>query len=336
MRIADLVAVAPARRGRHRVPVDASACPAGWPPGCSPTTRPTTRSGVTASILDGLLLGCGDAVIGINPATDSPPARPSRCCTCVDEVIARATRSRPSPACSPTSRRRCELHGAGRAGGPGVPVDRRHAGGQRGFGVTLATCCARRTRRRCRSGRGTVGTNVHVLRDRPGQRARPTPTAADGGRPADAGGPRLRRRPALRPAAGQHRRRVHRAGVPLRRQADHCAPAWRTTSAASCSACPMGVDVCYTNHAEADADDTDALLLLLGVAGCSFVIGVPGADDVMLHYQSLSFSRRALRAAGAGAAAGAGVRGVAGADGPARARRPGARAARRRPRPRGR
>jgi ethanolamine ammonia-lyase large subunit len=53
---------------------------------------------------------------------------------------------------------------------------------------------------------------------------------------------------------------------------------------------PMGVDVCYTNHAEVDGDDTDSLMLLLGAAGCSFVIAVPGSDDVMLHYQSLSFS----------------------------------------------
>lgn len=52
---------------------------------------------------------------------------------------------------------------------------------------------------------------------------------------------------------------------------------------------PMGVDVCYTNHAEADQDDMDNLLTLLGVAGCSFVIAVPGADDVMLGYQSTSF-----------------------------------------------
>jgi ethanolamine ammonia-lyase large subunit len=52
---------------------------------------------------------------------------------------------------------------------------------------------------------------------------------------------------------------------------------------------PMGVDVCYTNHAEADQDDMDALLTLLGVAGVAFVITVPGADDVMLGYQSLSF-----------------------------------------------
>jgi ethanolamine ammonia-lyase large subunit len=51
----------------------------------------------------------------------------------------------------------------------------------------------------------------------------------------------------------------------------------------------MGCDVCYTNHAEADQDDMDALLTLLGVAGCSYIMGVPGADDVMLNYQSTSF-----------------------------------------------
>jgi ethanolamine ammonia-lyase large subunit len=52
---------------------------------------------------------------------------------------------------------------------------------------------------------------------------------------------------------------------------------------------PMGVDVCYTNHAEADQDDMDALLTLLGVAGCTYIMGVPGADDIMLSYQSSSF-----------------------------------------------
>ena len=51
----------------------------------------------------------------------------------------------------------------------------------------------------------------------------------------------------------------------------------------------MGVDVCYTNHAEADQDDMDALLTLLGVAGVTYIMGVPGADDVMLSYQSTSF-----------------------------------------------
>ena len=52
---------------------------------------------------------------------------------------------------------------------------------------------------------------------------------------------------------------------------------------------PMGVDVCYTNHAEADQDDMDTLLTLLGVAGCNFIMGVPGADDIMLNYQCTSF-----------------------------------------------
>ena len=51
----------------------------------------------------------------------------------------------------------------------------------------------------------------------------------------------------------------------------------------------MGVDVCYTNHAEADQDDMDTLLTLLATAGVTFVMGLPGADDVMLHYQSTSF-----------------------------------------------
>jgi ethanolamine ammonia-lyase large subunit len=52
---------------------------------------------------------------------------------------------------------------------------------------------------------------------------------------------------------------------------------------------PMGVDICYTNHAEADQDDMDTLLTLLGTAGVTYIMGVPGADDVMLHYQSTSF-----------------------------------------------
>jgi ethanolamine ammonia-lyase large subunit len=52
---------------------------------------------------------------------------------------------------------------------------------------------------------------------------------------------------------------------------------------------PMGCDVCYTNHAEADQNDMDNLLTLLGVAGCSFVMGIPGSDDIMLNYQTTSF-----------------------------------------------
>ena len=65
---------------------------------------------------------------------------------------------------------------------------------------------------------------------------------------------------------------------------------------------PMGCDVCYTNHAEADQDDMDALLTLLGAAGVNYIMGVPGADDVMLQLPEHELSRRAVSAAGAGAA----------------------------------
>lgn len=62
---------------------------------------------------------------------------------------------------------------------------------------------------------------------------------------------------------------------------------------------PMGCDICYTNHAEADQNDMDNLLTLLGVAGCTFIMGIPGSDDIMLNYQTTSFhdalyARRAL------------------------------------------
>jgi ethanolamine ammonia-lyase large subunit len=52
---------------------------------------------------------------------------------------------------------------------------------------------------------------------------------------------------------------------------------------------PMGMDICYTNHAEADANDMDNLLVLMGAAGCNYIMGVPGTDDIMLNYQSTSF-----------------------------------------------
>ena len=74
---------------------------------------------------------------------------------------------------------------------------------------------------------------------------------------------------------------------------------------------PMGCDVCYTNHAEADQDDMDALLTLLGAAGVNYIMGVPGADDIMLNYQSTSFHDALYLRAAARPPPGAGVRGVA-------------------------
>ncbi len=69
----------------------------------------------------------------------------------------------------------------------------------------------------------------------------------------------------------------------------------------------MGCDVCYTNHAEADQDDMDALLTLLGAAGVNYIMGVPGADDVMLQLPEHQLPRCALSAPCAWAAAGSGV-----------------------------
>ena len=75
----------------------------------------------------------------------------------------------------------------------------------------------------------------------------------------------------------------------------------------------MGCDICYTNHAEADQDDMDALLTLLGVAGCNYIMGVPGADDVMLNYQSTCFTTRSI-CADVWPAARARIRSVAGGN----------------------
>ena len=201
--------------------------------------------------------------------------------------------------------------------------------GNRGFGVTLDLLAEARAGALA-LGRGTVGRQRHVLRDRAGLGAvgrRAPRRRRPAGRPADAGG-RARTRVArhfepllvntvvgfIGPEYLYDGKQVIRAGLE-----DHFC--------GKLLGLPMGVDVCYTNHADVDGDDTDTLTLLLGAAGCSFVIAVPGSDDVMLHYQSLSFHDVLTARQVLGPAAGAGVRGLAGADGPARRRRPGARAA---------
>ena len=162
------------------------------------------------------------------------------------------------------------------------------AGRQPRASASRSTCCARPTTAALALDRGTVGTQRHVLRDRAGlgavgRRARATASTSRPWRPAPT---RCARRfdPLLvntvvgfiGPEYLYDGKQIIRAGLE-----DHFC--------GKLLGVPMGVDVCYTNHAEADADDTDTLLLLLGAAGCSFVIAVPGGDDVMLHYQSLSF-----------------------------------------------
>jgi len=245
--------------------------------------HPTDDSrGIAASIVDGLLLGAGDAVIGVNPAGDSL-ADYIRIVTLLDEVRERL--GMPGQGC-------CLGHvtTAIAAIERGAPVDlvfQSIAGSEKanaGFGVTLALLDQARSAA-LSLGRGTVGDNVMYFET--GQGAA---LSADGHHGVDqqtmearAYGVARAYRPLLLntvvgfigPEYLYDGKQIQRAGLE-----DHFC--------GKLLGVPMGVDVCYTNHAEADQDDMDALLTMLVVAGVNFVITVPGADDVMLNYQSLS------------------------------------------------
>ncbi|MGY1806834.1 ethanolamine ammonia-lyase subunit EutB [Blastococcus sp. SYSU D00669] len=252
----------------------------------SPTDDPLE---VTASVVDGLLHGCGDAVIGINPATDSP-ARTVALLHLLDEVIDRY--SIPTQSCV-----LAHVTTTLRALEQGAPVDlvfQSVAGtqaGNRSFGVTLDLLAEARAGALA-LGRGTAGRNVMYFETGQG-----SALSADAHRRVDGVPVDQQTLEARAYAVARHfepllvntvvgfigpeylydGKQVLRAGLE-----DHFC--------GKLLGLPMGVDVCYTNHAEVDGDDTDALMLLLGAAGCTFLIAVPGADDVMLHYQSLSFS----------------------------------------------
>ncbi len=239
--------------------------------------------GVAASTLDGLLLGAGDAVIGVNPATDSVAstitllhmldavrdryAIPTQIC-----VLAHVT----------TSLRCIEL---------GAPVDLvfQSIGGteatNRSFGITLALLAEVREAALALR-RGTVGQNVMYFETGQG-----SALSADAHHGVDQQTIEARAYAVARtfspllvntvvgfigPEYLYDGKQIIRAGLE-----DHFC--------GKLLGLPMGVDVCYTNHAEADQDDMDVLLTLLGVAGVTYVMGVPGADDVMLSYQSTSF-----------------------------------------------
>jgi len=250
-----------------------------------PTDDPT---GVTASLLDGLLHGSGDAVVGINPATDSP-ARTTQLLHLLDDVISRY--EIPTQSCVlahvTTTLRVLE------AGAPVDLVFQSVAGTEpanRGFGVTLDLLAEARAGAEAQD-RGTVGRNVMYFETGQG-----SALSADAHRGVDglavdqqtlecrAYGVARHFDPLLvntvvgfiGPEYLYDGKQVVRAGLE-----DHFC--------GKLLGLPMGVDVCYTNHTDVDGDDTDSLMLLLGLAGCSFVIAVPGSDDVMLHYQSLSF-----------------------------------------------
>lgn len=240
-------------------------------------------AGVTASILDGLFHGCGDAVIGINPATDSP-AVVGELTRRLDELIRRF--EIPTQGCVLT-----HVTTAIDLIDQGAPVDlifqsiAGTEGANASFGVTLALLREALDAGRSLK-RGTVGDNVMYFET--GQGSALSAGAHHGldQQTAEARAYAVARafEPLLvntvvgfiGPEYLFDGKQIVRAGLE-----DHFC--------GKLMGAPMGVDVCYTNHAEADQDDMDVLLTLLAAAGVNFVMGVPGADDVMLNYQSTSF-----------------------------------------------
>src|SRR6202040_1952220 len=239
--------------------------------------------GITASILDGILLGSGDACIGINPASDDP-AVIGRLLRLLDDIIARLQ--------IPTQS--CVLSHVTTTLGlieQRAPVDlvfQSIAGTQaanRSFGIDLALL--REAHQAGLSlGRGTIGNNVMYFETGQG-----SALSAEAHHGVDQQTLEARAYAVARafdpllvnsvvgfigPEYLFDGKEIMRAGLE-----DHFC--------GKLLGLPMGCDVCYTNHAEADQDDMDALLTLLGVAGCTYIMGVPGADDVMLSYQSSSF-----------------------------------------------
>jgi ethanolamine ammonia-lyase large subunit len=245
-----------------------------------PTDDP---AGIAASILDGLLLGAGDAVIGINPATDSPQ-RAHALLSMLEEV--RVKLDIPTQMCVLAHvTTTLALIAAG------TPVDlvfQSIAGTQaanRSFGIDLELL-AEAQAAALALGRGSIGDNVMYFET--GQGSALSAGAHHGvdqqTLEARAYAVARRFRPLLvnsvvgfiGPEYLYDGKEIMRAGLE-----DHFC--------GKLLGLPMGVDVCYTNHAEADQDDMDALLALLAAAGVNFVMGVPGADDIMLGYQSTSF-----------------------------------------------
>ncbi|TWH44408.1 ethanolamine ammonia-lyase subunit EutB [Rhodococcus rhodochrous] len=244
--------------------------------------------GVAAAVLDGLLLGCGDAVVGINPASDSPHAV-AELLHLLDDIRQRL--DIPIQSCVLT-----HITTTIDLIDKGAPVDlvfqsvAGTEGANRSFGVNLALLRegndAGRSLRR-----GTVGTNVMYLETGQGSALSSGTHLGTGGRPVDQQTLEARAYAVARaldpllvntvvgfigPEYLYDGKQIVRAGL----EDQFCG---------KLLGLPMGVDVCYTNHAEADQDDMDTLLTLLAVAGAAFVITVPGADDIMLGYQSLSF-----------------------------------------------
>lgn len=239
--------------------------------------------GIAASMVDGLLYGAGDAVIGVNPATDSIAAL-TGLVQMLDDVIERL--QIPTQSCvltHVTNTLQMIEHGA--------PVDlvfQSIAGTEAanaGFGISLALLQEAREAALSLQ-RGTLGDNVMYFET--GQGSALSANAHHGVDQqtceARAYGVARAFSPLLTntvvgfigPEYLYDGKQIIRAGLE-----DHFC--------GKLLGVPLGCDVCYTNHAEADSDDMDTLMTLLGTAGLTFMMGVPGADDIMLNYQSTSF-----------------------------------------------
>ncbi len=246
--------------------------------------HPTDDSkGILASTIDGLLLGSGDAVIGINPASDSPE-RCHELLSLLDDLRQRLE--------VPTQT--CVLTHVTTAIGlmeRGAPVDLvfQSIGGtealNRSFAVDLATL--RESHDAARSlKRGTVGDNVMYFETGQGSALSANAHHGCDQQTLEARAYAVARVFApllvntvvglIGPEYLRDGKEIIRAGLE-----DHFC--------GKLLGLPMGCDVCYTNHAAADQDDMDTLLTLLTAAGVTYIMGVPGADDVMLNYQSTSF-----------------------------------------------
>ncbi|MBR9925151.1 MAG: ethanolamine ammonia-lyase subunit EutB [Gammaproteobacteria bacterium] len=240
-------------------------------------------TGIAASILDGLLYGSGDAVIGINPATDNV-AQSIKLMRLMDDVIQKY--EIPTQSCVLT-----HVTNTLEAIEQGAPVDLvfQSIGGteatNRSFGFDLSTLAEAEAAAQTLN-RGTVGRNVMYFETGQG-----SSLSADAHNGLDQQTCEARAYAVARkfnpllvntvvgfigPEYLYDGKEITRAGLE-----DHFC--------AKLLGVPMGCDVCYTNHAEADQNDMDNLLTLLGVAGCSFVMGIPGSDDIMLNYQTTSF-----------------------------------------------
>jgi ethanolamine ammonia-lyase large subunit len=228
------------------------------------------------------MYGSGDAVIGINPATDNVP-QVIKLVGMLDEIIGRY--AIPTQSCVLT-----HVTNTIAAIERGAPVDlvfQSIAGTQAAnasFGIDLALL-ARRASRPLAAARH-AGRQRHVFRDRPGQRAVGNANHGLDQQTCEARAYAVAR--AFKPLLVNSVVGFMGPGIPVRRQADHPRRPGRPFLRQAARPAD-GRDVCYTNHAEADQDDMDVLLTMLGAAGCTFVMGVPGADDIMLNYQTTSF-----------------------------------------------